>query len=75
MGKEKIKTVPLAITDFSSTSCISYIYILHMKSFYEAIIDSLLSGAKYKNRETNGRVDHQERKCECDEHQRNGFNF
>lgn len=46
-----------------------------MKSFYEAIIDSLLGGAKYKKRGTNGRVDHQDQKCECDEHQRHGFNF
>lgn len=61
MGKEAIKTVLIAITDFSSTSCIFYIYILHMKTFYDVIIDSLLSGAKYKNRGTNGRLDHQDR--------------
>lgn len=60
MGKEKIKTAPVAITDFSSTSCVVYISILYMKSFYEAIIDSLLSGAKYKNRRTNGRLGHQD---------------
>lgn len=56
-----IKTAPVAITDFSSSSCIVYIYILHMKSFYKAVIDSPLSGAKYKNRGTNGRLDHQDR--------------
>lgn len=61
MGKEKILTAPVAITDFSFTSSIVYIYILHMKSFYEAIIGSLLSDAKYKNRGTNGRLDYQDR--------------